>query len=123
MCGVVTELIAVYEGFGYREEKGGGWSRVVGYASAPGGSGARSPIWGISASRALWSLYSVGIAVVISDGGCCVFVGVRSSQWSMGVSVGEYVGVWGSPRWWSCVRVTKSARFLWKESWCGDGVA
>jgi hypothetical protein len=88
-----------------------------------GGSGASSPIWGISASRALWSLYSVGIAVVIVGGGCCVSVGVRSNQWSRGVLVGEYVGVWGSPRWWSCVCVTKSAKVLWKELWCGDEVA
>ncbi len=101
----------------------GGWSPLVGYASATGGSGASSPIWGISASRALWSLYSVGIAVVIIGDGCYVSVGVRSSQWSMCVLVGEYVGVWGSPRCRSCVCVTKSAKVLWKESWCGDEVA
>ena len=57
----------------------GGWSRVVGYVSVVGGSGARSPIWGISARRALWSLNSVGIAVVIVGGGCCASVGMRSS--------------------------------------------
>ena len=66
---------------------------MVGYVSDMGGSGARSPIWGISARRALWSLNSVGIAVVIVDSGCCVYVGIRSNQWSRGVLVGEYVGV------------------------------
>ena len=96
---------------------------MVGYASATGGSGASYPIWGISASRALWSLYSVGIAVVIVGYGRCVSVGVRSSHWSRGVLVGEHVGVWGSPRCRSCVCVTKSAKVLWKESWCGDEVA
>ena len=84
-CGVGTELIEVYAGFGYREDKGGGWSRVVGYMSAMGESVASSSIWGISASRTLWSLNSVGIAVVIVGGGCCVVVGMRSSQWSRGV--------------------------------------
>ncbi len=43
----------------------GGWSRVVGYVSVEGGLGAGSPIWGISAKRAWWSLNSVGLAVVI----------------------------------------------------------
>ena len=86
------------------------------------GSGASYPIWGISTRRALWSLKSVDIAVVIVCGGCCVSVGMRSNQWSKGVLVGEYVGVWGSSRWWSCVCVMKSARGLWKDVG-GDGVA
>ena len=34
-CGVIAELVEVYEGFGYREDKGGG-SRVVGYVSVVG---------------------------------------------------------------------------------------
>ncbi len=38
---------------------------MVGYVSALGGSGVSSPIWEISASRALWSLNFVDIAVVI----------------------------------------------------------
>ncbi len=83
-CGVIAKWVEVYEGFGYREDKGG-WSRVVGYVSAMGGSGARSPIWGISARRALWSLDSVGIAVVIVGGGCCASVGMRIIQWPRGV--------------------------------------
>ncbi len=92
-CDVIAELVEVYEGFGYRDDKGGGWSRVVGYVSAMGGSGDSSPIWGISARRALWSLNSVGIVVVIVGGGCCVSVGIRISQWSRGVLVGVYVDV------------------------------
>ncbi len=110
-CGVVTELVEVYEGFGYREDEGG-CSRVVGYVSAGGGLGARTPIWGISAMRALWSLNSVGIAVLIVGGGCCASFGNRSNQWSKGVLVGVYVGVRGSPRCWSCDFVMKSARGL-----------
>ena len=90
-CCVVTELVEVYEKFGNREDKGG-WSRVVGYVSILGGSGASSPIWEISARRTLWSLNSVDIAVVIVCGGCYVSVGMRSNQWSRGVLVG------GSPR-------------------------
>ena len=71
---------------------------MVGYVLAMGGSGGSSPFLGISASRALWSLNSVDIAVVIVGGGCCGSAGMRSNQWSTGVLVGEYVGVWGSPR-------------------------
>ena len=71
----------------------GGWSRVVGYVSAMWESGASSPIWGISTRRALWSLNSVGIAVVIMGGGCRVSVGIRSNKWPSGVLVGVYVGV------------------------------
>ncbi len=48
--------------------------------SPDGGAVVGSPIWGISARRALWSLYSVGIAVVIVGGGCFVHVGMRISQ-------------------------------------------
>ena len=66
---------------------------MVGYVSVMGESGASSPIRGISTRRALWSLNSVGIAVVIVGGGCRVFVGIRSNQWSRGVLFGVYVGV------------------------------
>ncbi len=50
-CGVIAELVEIYEGFGYREDEGGVVSsgRVC---IRGGGSGARSPIWGISARRA-----------------------------------------------------------------------
>jgi hypothetical protein len=96
---------------------------VVGYVSAMVGSGARSLIWGISARKALWSLNSVGIAVVIVGGGCYASVGMRINQWSRFVLVGVYVGVRGSPNRLSCVSVMKSARGLCKDSCCGDGVA
>ena len=58
--------------------------------------GARSPIWGIFARRVLWSLTSVGRAVVIVGDGCCASVGMRIIQRSRGVFVGVYVGVRGS---------------------------
>ena len=90
----------------------GGWSRVVGYVFVVGGTGAGSPIWGMSARRALWSLNSVGIAVVMADDICPASAGSRSSQWSSGVLFGVYVGVRGSPRCWSWVFVIKSARGL-----------
>ena len=54
--------------FGYQENEGG-WSPVVGYVSIMGVWGVGSPIWGISARRALWSLNSVCIAVVVLGGG------------------------------------------------------
>ena len=85
---------------------------MVGYVSVEGGSGARSPIWGISAKRAWVSLKSVGIAVVTAGDGCRASAGSRRSQWSRGVLVGVYVGVRGSPRCWSCELVMKSARGL-----------
>jgi hypothetical protein len=85
---------------------------VVEYVSTLGGSGARSPIWGISARRALWSQNSVGIAVLIVGGGCCATVGMRISQWSRGVLVGVYVGVRGSPKCLIRVSVMRSARGL-----------
>ena len=85
---------------------------MVGYVSLEGGSGARSPICGISARRAWWSLNSVGIVVVRAGGVWDASVGSRSSQWSRGVLVGVYVGVIGSPRCWSCEFVMKSARGL-----------
>ncbi len=78
-CGVIAELIEVYEGFGYREDEGG-WSRVVGYVFVVGGTGAGSPIWGMSAKRALWSLNSVSMAVVMADDICPASAGSRISQ-------------------------------------------
>ena len=57
----------------------------MGYVSAMGEVGARSPIWGISARRALWSLKSMGIAVVRVGGSCCASVGMRINQWSRGM--------------------------------------
>ena len=85
---------------------------MVGYVSTIGEVGARSPIWGISTRRALWSLNSVGIAVVRAGGGCYASVGMRIKQWSKSVLVGVYVGVRGSPKCLSRVSVIKSARGL-----------
>ncbi len=66
-----------------------------------------SPICGISAKRALWSLYYVCI-VVVEVGAWWDFVGIRMSQWSSGELVGVMVGVSGSPTWVSSVWVRKS---------------
>ena len=111
-CGAIAEFIEVYEGLGYREDKGWGWSRVVRYVSAIGVWGVRSPIWGISAMRALWSLNSVCIEVVLVGGGCCASDGMRISQWSRGVLCGVYVDVSGSPKCLSYVFVMRSVRGL-----------
>ena len=80
--------------------------------SVVGGSGGRSPIWGISAKRAWWSLNSVGMAVVVVGEAGRASSGSLSSQWSRGVFFGVYVGVSGSPRCWSCEFEMKSARGL-----------
>jgi hypothetical protein len=85
---------------------------VVGYVSVMGIWGARSPIWGISAGRALWSLNSVGIAVVVVCDGYCASVGMRTNLWSRSVLFGVYVGVSGSPKCLSYVSVIRSARGL-----------
>ena len=80
------------------------------------------PICGISARRALWSLYSVrSVVVVVCRWG--VSFGMRNSQWSIGEMVGVYVGVSESPTDVSIVSAMRSARDLWKEAWCGEGVA
>jgi len=71
-----------------------------------------SPIWDISAMRALWSLYSVLNVVVMVGRGWGDSYGMRISQWAKGVLVGVYVGVSGSPRWVRCVSVRRSARGL-----------
>ena len=81
-----------------------------------------SPIWGISARRALWSLYSVR-SVVVVDFGWGISFGIRSSQWSIGELVGVYVGVSVSPMGVSIVYVKRPARDLWKEARCGEGIA
>ncbi len=110
-CGIIVELVEVYEGLEYREEKGG-WYRVVGYVSAMGVWGVGSPIRGISARRALWSPYYVCIAVVVVGSGWLASVGMRINQWFWGVLVGVYVGVSGSPKCVRCVSVRRSARGL-----------
>ena len=63
-----------------------------------GGVGCGSPIWDISARRALWLLNSVCIVVVIVGDGCCASVDMRINQWSRGALLGVYVGVSGSPK-------------------------
>ena len=85
---------------------------MVGYVSTMGVWGMRSPVWGISARRALWSLYSVCIAVMVVVSGWHTSVGMRINQWSRGVVVGVYVGVSGSPKCVNCVSVRRSARGL-----------
>jgi hypothetical protein len=110
-CGFIAELLEVYEGLGYREDKGG-WSRVVGYVSTMRVWGVGSPIWGISARRALWSLFSACIAVVVVGGGWRASVGMRINQWTRGVLVGVYVGASGSPKCVNFVSVRKSASGL-----------
>ena len=83
---------------------------MVGYASTEGACGLGSPIWGISARRALWSLYSVRKVVVVV--GRVTSVGMRRTQWSSAELVGVKVGMSVSPK---CVRdmyVRRSARRL-----------
>jgi len=58
----------------------GGLSRVVGYVSTAGGWEVGSPMWGISARRALWSLYSVRSVVVVEGGSWGASFGMRISQ-------------------------------------------
>ena len=94
----------------------------MGYVSTKGGWGLGSPIWGISAKRALWSLYSI-CSVVVMVCGWGVSFGMRSSQWYIGELVGIYVGVSVSPTGVSIVSARRSARDLWKEAWCSEGVA
>jgi hypothetical protein len=106
-CGFIAELVEVYEGLGYLEDKEGMVSR--GGVRVRHGGGMRSPI---SARRALWSLNFVGIAVVTVGGGCCASVGMRINQWSKGVLVGVYVGVRGSPKCLSCVSLMRFAMGL-----------
>ncbi len=96
-CGFITELVEVYKGLGYREDEWGvDWRGGV--CVHHGGTSVRSPICGISARRALWSLNSVDIAVMVVGGGCCASVGIRINQWSRGVLFGVHVCVQGSPK-------------------------
>ena len=62
--------------------------------------GGVSPICGIEAMRAQWSLWVVGIVVmVVSAYMWAVVGGRRRSQWSSGVLDGRKVGVLGFPMW------------------------
>ena len=75
----VSKLVEVNEGFGDWEDEWGVVSsgRVC---VRGGGSDARSPVWGISARRAWWSLNSVGIVVVVAGVACRASAGSLSSQ-------------------------------------------
>ena len=81
-----------------------GWSCMVGYVSPERDWEGGSPICGISARRALWSLYFVCIVVVVV-GAWCAYVGIHISQWSSGEIVWVKVKVSGSPTWVSSVCV------------------
>ena len=72
--------------------------------------------------RALWSLYSIRSVVVVVCGWGVSF-GTRSNQISIGEFVGVYVGVCESPTGANNVSERRSARDLWKEAWCGEGLA
>ena len=85
---------------------------MAGCVSTMGVWGVRSPIWGISARRAMWSLNSVCIAVVGVAGGWCASDGMRINQWSRGVLFGVYVSVSESSKCLSCVSVMRAARGL-----------
>ena len=76
---VIAELIEVYERFGDRKVKG----RMVvcsGICVYRGGWKIGSPIWGISARRALWSLCYVLSVVEVVDGSWDAPVDMRVSQ-------------------------------------------
>jgi len=89
-------LVEVYEGFGYWEVEGGLVSRG-GLCFYRGGMGIRNPIWGISARRALWSLYYVrNLEVVVSVWRASL--GMINNLWSYGELVRVQVGVSGSPK-------------------------
>ena len=90
----------------------GRWSCVVGYVSTLEVWGVGSPIWGMSARRALWSLYSVLNVVLVVGSGWRASFGMSISQWSRGVLVGVYVGASGSSTCVRCVSVRRFARDL-----------
>ncbi len=70
-----------------------------------------SPICGIEAMRAQWSLLFVGIGVmVVSTWFWLAMGGRRRSQWSSGVLDGRKVGVFGSPMCAREVVLQNSAR-------------
>ena len=67
-------------------------------------------------------MYSISSVVVVVFGWDVSFC-MRSSHWSIGEMVGVYVGVSVSPTGVSIVFARRLARNLWKEAWCGKGVA
>ena len=85
--------------------------------------GGVSPICGIEAMRAQWSLCVVGIVVIVVSAYMWVAVGGRRrSQWSSGVLDGRKVGVLGSPMWMREVLLQNSSSGVLWEVVCWDGV-
>ncbi len=82
-----------------------------------------SPICGIEAMRAQWSLWVVGIVVIVVSAYMWVAVGGRRrSQWSSGVLDGRKVGVLGSPMWVRDVLLQNSSSGVLWEVGCCAGV-
>ena len=75
-----------------------------------------SPICGIVAVRAQWSLWFVFLVVMLVSR--CMWLAVggrRRSQWSSGVLDGRKVGVFGSPMWVRDVLLQNSSSgVLWE---------
>jgi len=78
-CAWVAELVKVYEGFGDRDVEGM-MVACGGYVSTERGWEVWSPIWGISAKRAFWSLCSMRSVVVVVGGNWGVSFGMRISK-------------------------------------------
>ena len=95
----------------------GGCDLVVGIGVIVGTVwGGVSPICGIEAMRAQWSLWMVVIVVMVVSAYMWVVVGGRRrSQWSSGVLDGRKVGVLGSPMWIrEVVLQNSSSGVLWE---------
>ena len=76
----------------------GGGLGLLGLVMLGQGGELSSPIFGMCAVSALWSLYFVSVAVVVARSQWeCSRGGRRMSQWSSGEAVGVMVGVCGSP--------------------------
>ena len=104
--------------------KNGGCDLVVGIGVVAGEFWAGfSPICGIEAMRAQWSLLFVGIGVmVVSTWFWLAVGGRRRSQWSSGVLDGRKVGVLGSPMWMREVVLQNSSSGVLWEVGCWAGV-
>ena len=85
--------------------------------------GGESPICGIEAMRAQWSLWVVGSVVMVVSAYVWMAVGGRRrSQWSSGVLDGRKVGVFGSPMWVRDVLLQNSSSGVLWEVGCCAGV-
>ena len=102
----------------------GGCDRVVGIGEVVGElCVGLSPIGGIVAVSAQWSLYLVFWIVI--DVSSCLWLdeaGRRRSQWSSGVFAGRYVGVVGSPMCEREVVLQNVVRRVLWEMGCWAGV-